>query len=99
MWQFDVQHGTITREAAMSATARPDHDRLNFRIGREQKGLIERAAAMSGQSVSDFAISSMLRAAQETLQAAATTRLTLRDRDLFLRMLDKDAEPNAALKR
>ena len=83
----------------MPATARPAHDRLNFRLGRDQKSLIEKAAAMSGQTVSDFALSSMLRAAQETIQTATTTRVTLRDRALFLRMLDSDTAPNAALKR
>jgi uncharacterized protein (DUF1778 family) len=81
----------------MSATTR--HGRLNFRLQRDQKSLIEKAAAVSGQSVSDFAVSSMLRAAQETIQSAATTRLSLRDGEVFLRMLESDAEPNAALKR
>jgi len=80
-------------------SALPSDARLNFRLAPDQKDLIEQAAAATGQTVSDFAISSMLRAAQDAIHAATTTRLSTRDRDTFLRTLSAPARPNAALKK
>jgi uncharacterized protein (DUF1778 family) len=73
--------------------------RLDFRLNRQVKDVIERAAAVSGQSVSDFAVSALYRTAKEVLEKEQTTRLSSRDRDLFLALLDSDAKPNEALKR
>lgn len=72
--------------------------RLDFRLAREQKALIERAAGLLGQTVSQFAIATLVHSAHETIQHAAQTELTSRDRDRFLSMLASDAAPNAALK-
>lgn len=83
----------------MAPAASSRQARLNFRLGQEQKTLIEQAARTIGQNVSDFAIGSMVRAAQETIQQATVTRLSNRDRELFLSMLDSDADPNEALQR
>lgn len=73
--------------------------RLDFRLPAEQKALIERAAAVQGRTVTDFAVASLVKAAQETVEQASLTRLSARDRDAFLQMLDRDTEPNAALKK
>ncbi|HEY4263447.1 MAG TPA: DUF1778 domain-containing protein, partial [Schlesneria sp.] len=52
-----------------------------------------------GQTVSEFAISTVVREARQVLQNAQITRLSNRDRDRFLSALDAaDAKPNAALK-
>ena len=61
--------------------------------------LIEQAAAARGQTVSDFAVSTLLRSAEEVLDRLQHRRLSSRDRDLFLEMLDRDDKPNEALKR
>ena len=73
--------------------------RLDFRLSHQVKEVIEQAAAVSGQSMSDFAVSVLYRTAKEVLEREQTTRLSHRDRDVFLAMLDSDAKPNEALKR
>ncbi len=72
--------------------------RLDFRVPPEHKALIERAASVEGQTVSSFAIASLVRAAEETIQRATVRMLSARDSRNFLDMLDSDAVPNAALK-
>jgi uncharacterized protein (DUF1778 family) len=72
--------------------------RVNFRLSNESKKLIEAAAAEMGQSVSDFAVSTLLQTAQKVLQDRQVTRLSARDRKLFAAMLDDTStRPNAAL--
>ena len=73
--------------------------RLSFRLQSEHKSLIERAALAHGQTVTQFAIAALLKAAHESIQQASLTELSTRDRDVFLEMLDENAEPNAALKK
>lgn len=72
--------------------------RLNFRLPFELKETIEAAAACLGQSVTDFAISTLVQNARQVLEQTNVTRLSNRDRDIFVELLhDVDAEPNAAL--
>jgi uncharacterized protein (DUF1778 family) len=72
--------------------------RLNFRLSSDLKILIEEAAAALGQSVSDYAVSTLVRNARTVLQQTQVTELSNRDRDLFLALLDDtDAKPNKAL--
>lgn len=73
----------------------PTHDaRMNFRLSRRIKERVERAAQLSGQSVSDFAASTLAREADEVIARQQTITLADADRDFFLRMLDEDAEPS-----
>ena len=72
--------------------------RLDFRLQREHKQLIEQAAVASGQSVSEFALSHLIEAAQGAVERATTTQLTRRDREEFLSLIMEDAEPNSALR-
>ena len=72
---------------------------LNLRLHHELKDLIEQAASELGQSVTEFAVSSLVRDAREVIQQSQRTRLTNRDRAIFLKLLDQaDARPNKALK-
>ena len=72
--------------------------RLNFRINSDLKKTIEDAAAQTGQTVSDFAVSTLLQASRQILMDEQVTRLTVRDRQLFAKMLDDDStQPNTAL--
>src|SRR5438874_10550411 len=72
--------------------------RFNFRLPSELKAVIEEAAAALGQSVSDFAISTLVQAARSVLRQQSVTELTHRDRDIFLAVLDDaDAKPNKIL--
>ncbi len=72
--------------------------RLNFRLPEELKATIEKAAARLGQSVSDFAVSTLVREAREVNREHDVTELSDRDRDVFVSILDDaDARPNEAL--
>ncbi len=74
--------------------------RLNFRLPAEHKTAIEQAAAALGQSVSDFAVATLVRTAQRVIREQDTTVLTNRDRDRFLAALDNASlRPNAALRK
>lgn len=84
---------------AVSQKNQKSDARLDFRLNRQVKEVIEQAAAVSGQSVSDFAVSALYRTAKEVLEREQTIRLSNRDRDVFLALLDSDAKPNEALKR
>jgi uncharacterized protein (DUF1778 family) len=82
----------------MSASAERNDARLDFRLPSDLKRTIEQAAAQTGQSVSDFAVSVLVQTARDVLQQHNETRLSGRDRDLFVAMLDEaDARPNDAL--
>ena len=72
--------------------------RLNFRLPTEIKETIEEAAAHLGQTVSDFAVSTLAQTARRVIQDHNITRLSLQDRDRFAALLDDtDVEPNTAL--
>ena len=81
----------------MAANARNDA-RLNFRLPAELKAVIEEAAAALGQSVSDFAVATLVLTARKVIHQRSVTELTNRDRDRFLSQLDDtDAKPNKVL--
>jgi uncharacterized protein (DUF1778 family) len=72
--------------------------RLNFRLTGELKKTIEDAAAELGQTVSDFAIATLVQTARKILHEQQVTRLSERDRRLFAEMLDdQTTKPNDAL--
>lgn len=81
-------------------TTRTRNDaRINVRLPSELKRIIEDAAKVLGQTVSEFAIATVIREARQVLQDVQITRLSNRDRSQFLKALDDaDAEPNAAIK-
>ena len=72
--------------------------RLNFRLPSDLKEVIEEAAASLGQSVSDFAVSTLVHQARSVIEQRNVTALSDRDRDRFIALLeDAEARPNAAL--
>ncbi len=74
--------------------------RINFRLSSDLKKTIEDAAAEMGQSISDFAISTLVQAARKVLHDQYVTRLSERDRQVFASMLDDESsKPNDALAR
>lgn len=72
--------------------------RLDFRLSPRVKDVIERAACATGQTVNEFAVSVLYQSAQEVLERERLTKLSDRDAELFLRILDAPARPNKALK-
>ena len=82
----------------MSVLPNQPSSRLDFRISPEHKALIERAASAQGQTVSSFAIASLLKAAEEAIHSETQRVLSARDGRRFLAMLDAAGTPNAALR-
>ncbi|MEX0728876.1 MAG: DUF1778 domain-containing protein [Planctomycetaceae bacterium] len=80
------------------ATAGKKDARLNLRLPDEARVVIERAAAVLGQSVEQYALSTLIMDAQTILSENAVTVLSDRDRDRLLAILDdEDSKPNQAL--
>jgi uncharacterized protein (DUF1778 family) len=72
--------------------------RLNVRLPADLKRTIEEAAAQMGQTVSDFAVSTLVRAARQVVRDRQVTELSQRDWELFNSIVgDSSAEPNEAL--
>ena len=79
---------------------KPDEVRIDFRLTSDVKSTIEQAAAASGQTVTDFAVSTLYERAKKVLEEESIRSLSNRDRDIFLRMLDDtNRKPNASLRR
>src|SRR3954453_9740298 len=113
VWRFPVQtaklmeaadlcHGAIRPEiGVMGGGIMPNStrdERIDLRISSELKRLIEQAATLSGMTTSNFIASTVVARSREVVREAETIRLSNRDRDIFLALLnDKDARPNAAM--
>lgn len=79
--------------------ARTNHDaRIDFRLSRDAKERIEKAALVSGQSMSDFAAATLVREAEDVLARHGATVLSDRDRDVFLALLDNPPTPSPKLR-
>lgn len=95
MWQIDVRN---QQEGFRMSSTNAKEARINFRLPNDLKEVIEEAATAMGQSVSDFAISTLVKTSQAVLQQNQTTVLSNRDRKSFMALLDdSDARPNRAL--
>ena len=70
-----------------------------MRLSADQKNLIEEAAARSGQPVASFTVAALMDAAQRVVDAQCKIRLSSRNWDLFLKLLDDPPEPNERLRR
>jgi len=81
-----------------TATINSKNENIHIRISSNLKEIIEKAIAVSGQTLTDFATRSLLNTANEILEKEYVTTLTNRDRDRLLAMLDAEEEPNEALK-
>lgn len=73
-------------------------ERLEARITHEQKVLFQQAAAMRGQSLSDFIVSSAEALAEETIERHTIT-VSARDYAMIMEALLNPPEPNENLKR
>ncbi len=72
---------------------------LTLPLPGKNKDLIEEAASLTGQSLTDFAITTLLKEAAAVVKTHRQIRLSNRDRDLFLALLETDDEPSETLKR
>jgi uncharacterized protein (DUF1778 family) len=72
--------------------------RIEVRVGSKQKRLFERAAAIEGVTLTDFAISSMQRAAASAVQEHTRIELSERSQRTFVEALMNPPQPNSALR-
>ena len=73
-------------------------ERLEARVTREQKHIIERAAELRGTSVTEFVVVSAQQAATKTIKDFETLRLRGEARKVFVNALLNPPSPNAAAK-
>lgn len=72
--------------------------RVNLRLPLAVKQQIEEAATIAGQSVNEFAVAELAKAAHRVLHEQPVTQLSLPDYQRFLALLDRqDVIPNRAL--
>ncbi|MGB6536428.1 MAG: DUF1778 domain-containing protein [Xanthobacteraceae bacterium] len=74
-------------------------ERLGFRVDRETKGLIERAAHLERRKVTDFCVATLASAARRTIAEHDTLVLSERDRQAFFDALINPPKPNKRLVR
>jgi uncharacterized protein (DUF1778 family) len=85
--------------AKESSHPRPKNVRLQMRISRDQRRLLQRAADLQGRSLTDFVIGCAEEAAVRTIQETRVIRLTPRDSRIFAEALLNPLPPNPALRR
>ncbi len=71
-------------------------ERLNLRTTSDQNALIRRAAALKGQNVTDFVLSSAVEAAKGTIETFERMTLSVRDSEVFVDALINPPVPTAA---
>ena len=74
-------------------------ERLDFRLSEEHKELLERAAAISGQPLTSFAVAHLLQKAREIIEQHDRTVLNRADWVRFQEILESEKEPSPALMR
>jgi uncharacterized protein (DUF1778 family) len=82
----------------MSRPALPKPERLEARVTREQKQLIEHAAELEGRSITDFVVASAQSAARQVIQDHEILKLTARDREVFVQALLNPPQPTDKLR-
>lgn len=70
---------------------------LDLRVAPDEKDLIDRAAALTGSSTTDFVRSTMLAAAREAIRAHEVIKLTVEGSRVFVEVLINPPEPNKHL--
>jgi uncharacterized protein (DUF1778 family) len=71
--------------------------RLELRLAKQSRKLIAEAASMSGQTMTEFVVGAAVESAGRVLAEERITRLTRRDSEQFVRILNA-AKPNRALR-
>jgi uncharacterized protein (DUF1778 family) len=77
----------------------PKGNTLNIRIKPEVRGLIDRAAEMTGKTRTDFVLDAARHAAEDALLDRTVFTVSPRAYTTFLKRLDAPAKPNERLRR
>jgi uncharacterized protein (DUF1778 family) len=79
--------------------AAPRRDTLNLRIKPEERGLIDRAATLTGKNRTDFVLEAARRAAEDALLDRTLFAVSPDAHAAFLARLDEPPKPNERLRR
>ncbi|MCO6389093.1 DUF1778 domain-containing protein [Aliihoeflea sp. 40Bstr573] len=82
----------------MARAALDDTDRMNIRVKPEVKARLMRAAALRHTDLTNFVTQSALRAAETIIAEADAIKVSERDFDRILKLLDNPPRPNAKLR-
>jgi uncharacterized protein (DUF1778 family) len=82
----------------MSTTARRKDDVIQIRASAEAKALLNRAAALRGQKLSEFMLESARRQAEETVLDQRTFFLDDAAHARFVELLDAPPRPSASVR-
>lgn len=88
----------MAQAATRKIKERVRSERLEARVTKYQKDLIERAAAIQGRSVTDFLLSSVQDAAQKAIEDHQRIQLSIRDAEAFVEALINPKPVNERLK-
>jgi uncharacterized protein (DUF1778 family) len=83
----------------MATTPHRPRDSLNLRIKPELRGLIDRAAQLSGKTRTDFVLEAVRRAAEDALLDRTVFTVSSAAYAEFLARLDAPPQPNERLRR
>ncbi len=78
---------------------KPRNARLEARVSSEQKNLFQRAASLSGRTLSEFVIDSTQEAAARIVQEHEVIHLSREEQIAFVSALLAPSEPGARLKK
>lgn len=85
-------------EGRRGRTASRKDNVIQIRASAETKAILNRAAALRGQKLSEFMLDSARRQAEETILDQRTFFLDAEAHEKFLAMLDRPVRPNKALR-
>lgn len=72
-------------------------DRIELRLTRAQKSEIEKAAAISGRSVTDFSVPLLVKEAEQIIRVERELHMSKKSWDAFNEILDRPAKPVSGL--
>jgi len=81
----------------MSDATDTRQERINLRLKRDSKQMLERAANFEGKTVSSFILSSALARAEQTVHEHEVLRLNAEDAEAFFNALNKPVRFNRKL--
>lgn len=80
------------------ATVAAKQDRIGARVPHDVYETLNRAAELTGATVNQFLVQSALKEAQSVIEREQTIRLSRRDSERLLNLLENPPKPNARLK-
>ena len=78
------------------ATLTRQDERFNFRLSKDNKELLERAASLEGKNLKEFVQGAALGEARRVLLERSIISMGNEERDAFLALLESDADPTDA---